>query len=115
MNFTISSYFSAEAFIDDYCMAHSLSPPPFHSYQCSPSAESHGYSGNSSNHRQHHRNDIATKEKNHHGANQIRPRLMSLKGKSWSSFLEAIGTESSKLIIYLNLSITFIRHHLQIR
>lgn len=77
-------------------MANSLSPPPFHNYQCSPSAESHGYSGNSNNHRQHHRNDIVTKEKTH-GANQNRLRLMSLKGKSWSSFSETIGTESSKL------------------
>lgn len=75
-------------------MAHSLSPPPFHSYQSS-SAESqrHGYSSNSS-YRQQHRSEVASKEK---PPQHERFRLGALKGKSWSSFAEVVGCEPSKL------------------
>lgn len=80
-------------------MAHSLSPPSFHSYQCSPTAESQqrhvGYSSSSNNsYRQQHRNEVMTKEKSHNGGNRL--RLSSLKGKSWSSFADVVGCESSK-------------------
>lgn len=87
-------------------MAHSLSPPPFHSYQCSTSADSHvGYNSANSSYRQHHRNEIVTKEKPRHGASPNRLRLMSLKGKSWGSFSEAIGCESSNFFCLKKTSI----------
>jgi hypothetical protein len=85
-------------------MAHSLSPPSFHSYQCSPGAESQqqrhvGYNSNNS-YRQHHRNEVVTKEKSHHGGGN-RLRLSSLKGKSWSSFADAVGCESSNEEVFV--------------
>lgn len=82
-------------------MAHSLSPPSFHTYQCSPGAESQqrhvGYNqpSNSNSYRQHHRNEVAKeKSEGHHSSNRL--RLSSLKGKSWSAFADAFGCESSK-------------------
>lgn len=89
-------------------MAHSLSPPSFHSYQCSPGSESQqrhgGYSGNS--YRQVHRSEVVTKERNHHVGNRF--RLSSLKGKSWSSFAEAAGCESSNFHVPMSCKLNLL-------
>lgn len=74
-------------------MANSLSSPPFHNYQSSPTESQQqrhaGYS-NSNSYRNHH--STASKEKS--GGN-TRFKMSSLRGKSWSSFAEAVGCESS--------------------
>lgn len=78
------------------CMA-TQNSSSFHTYQCSSGTESQqrhvGY-GSSSNYRQPHRSEIVTKEKSH-DAGGSRFKLSSLKGKSWSSFTDVFGNESS--------------------